>query len=310
MAALRRQYGCGPVELTGDADALYDRHLLFDNVADPATAGPRQRYEALARSVRDILSQRWVRTGADLRTREPQARLLPLDGISDRPLADEQHHESAAQSPCERGRQAEVPRLARPPRRGTRRRARKWRARASGCVLSRFDGHHAVAGDGVRTPLRVRNVPAVHRGWLATRAARQLASSPRPVGGRPSRRQGRDHAELLVRSPGRGAEPDPRPAIDADRHSVRSSRRGLRRQDDQHAPPLGSGRRRLLRLPGVQSWRLRRRAGGDARGRIAHASSLSRRLHDAGTRAAVRAGVLSRRLLARRSDPTISPYQC
>jgi starch phosphorylase len=62
LAALRRQYGCGPVELTGTADALYERHLLFDNVADPAGAGPRERYEAFARSVRDILSQRWVRT--------------------------------------------------------------------------------------------------------------------------------------------------------------------------------------------------------------------------------------------------------
>src|ERR1700756_2264007 len=62
MTKLRRQYGCGPVELTGTANALYERHLLFDNVADPAAAGPRQRYEALARSVRDILSQRWVRT--------------------------------------------------------------------------------------------------------------------------------------------------------------------------------------------------------------------------------------------------------
>jgi len=62
MAALRRQYGCGPVELTGSANALYERHLLFDNVADPTAAGPRERYEALARSVRDVLSQRWVRT--------------------------------------------------------------------------------------------------------------------------------------------------------------------------------------------------------------------------------------------------------
>src|SRR2546426_3479398 len=62
MAALRRQYGCGPVDLTGTADALYERHLLFDNVADPAVAGVRERYEALARSVRDVLSQRWVRT--------------------------------------------------------------------------------------------------------------------------------------------------------------------------------------------------------------------------------------------------------
>ena len=50
------------MELTGSAHALYERHLLFDNVADPATAGPRERYEALARSVRDVLSQRWVRT--------------------------------------------------------------------------------------------------------------------------------------------------------------------------------------------------------------------------------------------------------
>src|SRR5437870_12204786 len=62
MAALRRQYGCGPVDLTGTAHALYERHLLFDNVADPTAAGPRERYEALARSVRDVLSQRWVRT--------------------------------------------------------------------------------------------------------------------------------------------------------------------------------------------------------------------------------------------------------
>ena len=62
MAELRRQYGCGPVELTGSADALYERHLFFDNVIDPAAASARERYEAFARSVRDVLSQRWVRT--------------------------------------------------------------------------------------------------------------------------------------------------------------------------------------------------------------------------------------------------------
>jgi len=62
MAALRRQYGCGPVELTGSADGLYERHLLFDNVIDPAAASARDRYEAFAGSTRDVLSQRWVRT--------------------------------------------------------------------------------------------------------------------------------------------------------------------------------------------------------------------------------------------------------
>jgi starch phosphorylase len=59
---LFEQYGCGPVQFTGTTDALYERHLLFDNVVDPANVGARERYEAIARSVRDILSQRWVRT--------------------------------------------------------------------------------------------------------------------------------------------------------------------------------------------------------------------------------------------------------
>jgi len=56
------QYGCGPAALTGVEHALYERHLLFDDVIDPAAATPRQRFEAFARSLRDILSQRWVRT--------------------------------------------------------------------------------------------------------------------------------------------------------------------------------------------------------------------------------------------------------
>jgi starch phosphorylase len=57
-----RRYGCGPVQFTGADTALYERHLLFDNVVDPATVGPRERFEAAARSVRDVLSQRWVLT--------------------------------------------------------------------------------------------------------------------------------------------------------------------------------------------------------------------------------------------------------
>jgi starch phosphorylase len=59
---LLEQYGCGPIQFTGTADALYERHLLFDNVVDPPAVGARERYEAVARSVRDVLSQRWVRT--------------------------------------------------------------------------------------------------------------------------------------------------------------------------------------------------------------------------------------------------------
>src|SRR6201987_620318 len=59
---LLEQYGCGPIRLSGDHDALYERHLLFDDVVDPLAAGARERFEAAARSVRDELSQRWVLT--------------------------------------------------------------------------------------------------------------------------------------------------------------------------------------------------------------------------------------------------------
>ena len=61
MTELER-YGCGPIQFTGTNDALYERHLLFDNVIDLGTVSPREHYEAVARSVRDVLSQRWLRT--------------------------------------------------------------------------------------------------------------------------------------------------------------------------------------------------------------------------------------------------------
>src|SRR5690349_12305962 len=59
---LLEQYGCGPVRFSGTNDGLYERHLLFDDVITPSAAGARERFKAVARSVRDVLSQRWVLT--------------------------------------------------------------------------------------------------------------------------------------------------------------------------------------------------------------------------------------------------------
>jgi hypothetical protein len=61
---LLEQYGCGPIRFSGTDDGLYEHHLLFDDVVAPASAGPHERYRAVARSVRNVLSQRWVRTEA------------------------------------------------------------------------------------------------------------------------------------------------------------------------------------------------------------------------------------------------------
>ena len=55
---LHDRYGCGPVQFTGAYNALYERHVVFDNIMEATTIGARERFEAIARSVRDILSQR------------------------------------------------------------------------------------------------------------------------------------------------------------------------------------------------------------------------------------------------------------
>ena len=59
---LLEQYGAGPIHFAGTDSGLYERHLLFDNVIDQAGSSARDRFEAFARSGRDVLSQRWTLT--------------------------------------------------------------------------------------------------------------------------------------------------------------------------------------------------------------------------------------------------------
>jgi starch phosphorylase len=89
LAKLRRQYGCGPVAFSGTDDALYERHLLFDDVVSPAAAGPRERFEAVARSVRDVLSQRWVLTEETYERENPKrVYYLSMEFLLGRSLAN------------------------------------------------------------------------------------------------------------------------------------------------------------------------------------------------------------------------------
>jgi starch phosphorylase len=86
---LLEQYGCGPIHFTGTSDALYERHLLFDNVVDPSAVGARERYEAVARSVRDVLSQRWVRTEKTYERENPKrVYYLSMEFLIGRSLAN------------------------------------------------------------------------------------------------------------------------------------------------------------------------------------------------------------------------------
>ena len=71
LAQLLLQYGCGPIHFTG-SDGFYERHLVFDNVKEPSGTSQREHFEAVARSIRDVLSQRWVATERTYQEQNPK----------------------------------------------------------------------------------------------------------------------------------------------------------------------------------------------------------------------------------------------
>ena len=89
ISRLHSQYGCGPIQFAGTESAFYECHLVFDNVVDLAAAGPRERFEAVARSVRDILSQRWIETESTYARENPKrVYYLSMEFLIGRSLAN------------------------------------------------------------------------------------------------------------------------------------------------------------------------------------------------------------------------------
>ena len=69
---LLHQYGVGPIQFSGSNDALYERHLTFDNVVDVKNATAREQFEAAAHAIRDIVSQRWLLTEKTYAEKNPK----------------------------------------------------------------------------------------------------------------------------------------------------------------------------------------------------------------------------------------------
>jgi len=89
ISKLTAQYGCGPVKFTGTEEALYERHLLFDNIVDASDVTMRERFEAVAQSVRDVLSQRWIQTEQTYERENPKrVYYLSIEFLLGRSLAN------------------------------------------------------------------------------------------------------------------------------------------------------------------------------------------------------------------------------
>ena len=88
-AKLLERYSGGPIHFAGSESGLYERHLLFDNAIGAGAADARDRFEAFARSGRDVLSQRWALTEDTYARRNPKrVYYLSMEFLIGRSLAN------------------------------------------------------------------------------------------------------------------------------------------------------------------------------------------------------------------------------
>jgi hypothetical protein len=194
-AALLRQYGSGPVELTGNPDAIYERHLLFDNVALPAATGPRERYEAFARSVRDFLSQRWLLTDETYEKATPKrVYYLSMEFLIGRSLANNITNLRVGPLVSDVVEQSSLDWLSLLEQEPDAGLGNGGLGRLAACFLDSMATMQLPAmGYGLR--VRVRDVPAIHREGMAARTARATA---------PQRPAHRGALQPIAREPGTG----------------------------------------------------------------------------------------------------------
>ena len=163
------QYQCGPLPIADHEG--YDRRLVFDHIVSEVQASPRERFEALAWSVRDVLSQRWLLTDRTYDQKNPkQVYYLSMEFLIGRTLANTISNlrvEDYVRDDLASGEDRDWHDLAEEePDAGL---GNGGLGRLAACFIDSM----ATLGDPghrLRTPLRIRHVPPGDRQGLAGRA--------------------------------------------------------------------------------------------------------------------------------------------
>ena len=220
IAKLLDQYGCGPVRFSGTSDALYERHLLFDSVIDLTAATARDQFEALARSVRDILSQRWLATEKTYERQNPKRLYyLSMEFLIGRSLAN--NVTNLLLDPLRRQVIQEknvnwIDILEQEPDAGL---GNGGLGRLAACFIESAATMQLPAmGYGLRYEYGIFK-QSIQDGWQQERA-RQLAPLAGPLGSSSSQRKSRNRSELFVRTQRREFARRTRTSVDSDWHPV------------------------------------------------------------------------------------------
>ncbi len=300
------RFNCGPVMFSGGNDALYERHLTFDHVAPVATATPRVKFEAVAHSVRDLLSQRWIKTEQTYQTRNvKRVYYLSLEFLMGRSLANNMTNlllDPVWAEFCKKHGLDPREVIEQEPDAGL---GNGGLGRLAACFL---DSMATLGIPGMGSGLRYEFgifKQTMRDGWQHEQPDHWLARPDPWEVARPDEAvevrlacSFDIHAGALRTVQGR-----PSTLIGI---PYRPPRGRVRRQDHQHAAFVVGRHAGLLRLPAVQRRRLRRRVGRDAHGRNADACALPGRLDHARKGPALPAAVLPGGLHTRRRDPPLS----
>ena len=299
------RFNCGPITFSGGGDALYERHLTFDQVVPVAAATPRDKFEAVARSVRDLLSQRWIKTEQTYQTRNAKrVYYLSLEFLMGRSLANNITNlllDPDWSQLCQKHEIDPLEIIEQEPDAGL---GNGGLGRLAACFL---DSMATLGIPGMGSGLRYEYgifKQTVRDGWQHEQPDHWLARPDPWEVARPDEAvevrlacSFDIHAGALRTIRGR---PSTLIGIPYDRPVV-----GYGGRTDQHAAPVVRRHAGLLRLPAVQRRRLRRRAGRDAHRRDADARALPGRLDHGRQGTALPAAVLPGGLHAGRRDPPV-----